>query len=133
MLYSGDSDTLPLKSIPVYVSRTSKEGRFTLRNLAGGSYKIFALKDGNTNYLFDQANEAVAFQDSLIRPSVEPLPKDTGRLVTDTLKKVREEVGEREEGEEGEERGRRRERSEDGGGGGTDVGSRTVWGGRERG
>jgi hypothetical protein len=70
MLYAGTADSLPLKSIPLYISRTDKEGRFLLRNLASGSYKIFALKDGNNNYLFDQPTESVAFLDSLITPSV---------------------------------------------------------------
>jgi len=70
MLYNGYADSLPLKTIPLYISRTDKEGRFTLKNLAGGSYMIFALKDGNTNYRFDQPTESIAFQDSLIQPSV---------------------------------------------------------------
>jgi uncharacterized protein (DUF2141 family) len=70
MLYSGTADSLPLKTMPLYISRTDKQGKFTLRNLAGGSYKIFALKDGNTNYVFDQVTESVAFLDSLITPWV---------------------------------------------------------------
>ncbi len=70
MLYSGSADSLPLKTIPLYISRTDKEGRFTLRNLAEGSYKIFALKDGNSNFMFDLVTESVGFQDSLIRPTI---------------------------------------------------------------
>lgn len=80
MLYNGTADSLPLKTIPLSISRTNKEGQFTVKNLASGSYKIFALKDGNTNYLFDQPTEAVAFLDSLITPSV------IINAVTDTLK-----------------------------------------------
>jgi uncharacterized protein (DUF2141 family) len=86
MLYSGDADSLPLKTIPLYISRTGKDGRFTLKNLAGGKYKIFALKDGNTNYKFDMPSEAVAFTDSLISPSVVMTPKsDSLKPVNDTL------------------------------------------------
>jgi hypothetical protein len=94
MLYSGTSDTLPLTSMPLYIARTTKDGKFTIRNVAGGAYKIFALKDGNTNYRFDQPTEAVAFQDSLIRPFAElrPLPDstktspDSAAAVRDSLK-----------------------------------------------
>ncbi|MFA5815517.1 MAG: Ig-like domain-containing protein [Bacteroidales bacterium] len=92
MLYSGNADSLPLKTIPLYLSRTDKEGKFTLKNLAGGSYKIFALKDGNNNLMFDQPAEAVAFLDSLITPTVVAAPaidsvkpaKDSINLVRDT-------------------------------------------------
>jgi uncharacterized protein (DUF2141 family) len=93
MLYSGTADSLPLKTIPLYISRTDKEGKFTLRNLAGGSYKIFALKDGNTNYRFDVPTEAVAFSDSLITPSVAlaPVP-DTAKPARDSLNPVRDSV-----------------------------------------
>lgn len=96
MLYDENTDSLPLKTIPLYISRTDKEGRFTLKNLAGGSYKIFALKDGNTNYLFDQPDEAVAFLDSLITPTVmevtvqDTLPSaaDSAAIVKDSLNPV---------------------------------------------
>ncbi|OFY55421.1 MAG: hypothetical protein A2X22_11170, partial [Bacteroidetes bacterium GWF2_49_14] len=80
MLYTGTSDSMPIKEIPIYISRTDKEGKFTLRNMAAGSYKIFALKDANSNMLFDQPTEAVAFMDSLIVPTVaapEPLTIDS--------------------------------------------------------
>ncbi len=79
MLYAGSSDTLPLKSMPLYIARTTKEGKFTLKNVAGGAYQIFALKDGNTNYRYDMPTESIAFQDSLIRPFAvgETLPDST--------------------------------------------------------
>ena len=85
MLYSGNADSLPLKTMPLYVSRTDKEGKFTLRNLAAGSYKIFALKDGNSNLKFDQPTENVAFLDSLITPFVVPAPPDTVKPQLDSL------------------------------------------------
>jgi uncharacterized protein (DUF2141 family) len=91
MLYSGTADTLPLKTIPLYICRTNKEGKFTLRNLASGSYKIFALKDANTNYLFDQPAESVAFQDSLITPWVIANPlADSLQTAADSLRSVRD-------------------------------------------
>lgn len=70
MLYQEDYDSLPLTKLPIYLSLTDKEGQYTLKNLASGSYKIFALKDANNNYLFDQPKEEIAFIDSLITPGV---------------------------------------------------------------
>ncbi|MCX6224084.1 MAG: Ig-like domain-containing protein, partial [Bacteroidia bacterium] len=91
MLFSGNADSLPLKTIPLYISRTDKEGRFTLKNLAGGSYKIFALKDGNTNYRFDLPTEAVAFLDSLITPTVVANPDTVSvKMAKDSLSPVRD-------------------------------------------
>ncbi|MFA6126233.1 MAG: Ig-like domain-containing protein [Bacteroidales bacterium] len=98
MLYNGTADSLPLKTIPLYISRTNKEGKFTLRNLAGGSYKIFALKDGNSNLKFDLPSEQVAFLDSLITPSILPPAaidsvkpiRDSMAVVSDTLKPSKE-------------------------------------------
>ncbi len=100
MLYAGTSDSMPITEIPIYISRTDKEGKFTLRNMAAGSYKIFALKDANSNMLFDQPTEAVAFMDSLIVPTVaatEPVTIDSvavsdslhvadSLVITDTIK-----------------------------------------------
>jgi len=80
MLYPQKNDTVPQDSVPckvrpLYISKTDKNGIFQLRNLRNEPYKIFALKDVNSNYLFDQPNEEIAFIDSLISPEVVVLPK----------------------------------------------------------
>ena len=59
--------TLPFDRI----SRTDSRGQFTIRGIAPGSYRIYALMDGNQNYLFDSKTEVIAFQDSVIVPSME--------------------------------------------------------------
>ena len=82
MLYQDDQDSLPLTDLPIYLSITNKEGLFSLRNLAGGSYKVFALKDGNSNFLFDQLKEEIGFLDTLITPGVRIIEK---LLATDTI------------------------------------------------
>ena len=63
MLYSGSDDSLPLKMLPSYFSKTAGDGTFEIRNVAPGSYKVFALKDNNTNFLFDNPEETIAFND----------------------------------------------------------------------
>ena len=74
------------------VSRTDSRGHFIIRGIAPGKYRIYALMDGNQNYLFDSKTEAIAFSDSIIIPSMEPatrqdtLWKDT--LTIDTIKTV---------------------------------------------
>jgi len=74
------------------VSRTDSRGHFIIRGVAPGSYRIYALMDGNQNYLFDSKTETVAFSDSVIVPSMMPATrqdtiwKDT--LTIDTIKTV---------------------------------------------
>ncbi|MCD6332873.1 MAG: Ig-like domain-containing protein [Bacteroidales bacterium] len=83
MLYARNEDSLPMIELPVYLAKTDKEGKFTIRNIAEGDYKIFALKDANSNFLFDQPAEPVAFLDSLMHPGV---LIDTLKPATDSAK-----------------------------------------------
>ena len=70
----------------VRISRTDSRGHFTIRGVAPGTYRIYALMDGNQNYLFDSKTEAVAWQDSLIVPSMAPaVRQDTVWNEIDTL------------------------------------------------
>ena len=74
------------------VSRTDSRGHFSIRGVAPGKYRIYALMDGNQNYLFDSKTEAIAFSDSIIIPSMMPATrqdtiwKDT--LTIDTIKTI---------------------------------------------
>lgn len=68
MLYDSVYDSIPYKQIPYYISRTRDNGDFELTNLRDMEYLIFALTDLNSNYLFDQSNEEIAFLDTLINP-----------------------------------------------------------------
>ncbi|MDR2121234.1 MAG: Ig-like domain-containing protein [Tannerella sp.] len=52
-------------------SKTNDRGRFTIRNIAEGRYRLFALNDANRDYLFDQPGEDIAFHDSVITPYFE--------------------------------------------------------------
>lgn len=73
-------------------SRTNDKGQFTIRNIAPGSYHIFALNDVNRDYKFDQPGEDIAFSDSLIVPSFEPATRqDTtwkDSLTIDTIRTI---------------------------------------------
>lgn len=74
MLYILDADSIPNDSLPilnrpVYVSRTNKEGEFELNNLRNIPYKLVALHDMNSNYLYDLPNEEIAYSDTIIMPA----------------------------------------------------------------
>jgi len=66
MLYLSMADSLPKKQLPRYFSQTDESGNFTIQNVKAGFYSIFALKDANKNYLYDQPGEAVGFQDKMV-------------------------------------------------------------------
>ncbi len=80
-LYNSHEANLFRSELPQYLSITNKDGKFSLNNLAQGSYSIFALKDANYNYYFDQPSEPLAFYDSLIQPGVNIIA-DSARSVT---------------------------------------------------
>ena len=67
MLYENLSDSIPIKQIPLYIGRTDTEGNFAVNNLRPGVYKVFALNDANSNFLFDLPNESIAYLDSSLR------------------------------------------------------------------
>ncbi len=73
MLYLDNNDTVPFDSVPYivkpyYLSRTDAQGQFEFHNLIDKSFKIFALEDVNSNLIFDQVTERIAFLDSIIEP-----------------------------------------------------------------
>ena len=85
-LYAADRDnldSLPMTTAPNYISKTDKEGQFSLNGLADKSYRVFALKDANANLYFDLANEASAFLDMLVTPSDSTLKPLTLHMFTE--------------------------------------------------
>jgi len=75
MLYDNIYDSVPYKETPYYISKSDESGSFSFTNIKKGKYKIFALKDANNDFLFDQPGEMIAFSDSLVTPQ----PIDTAR------------------------------------------------------
>lgn len=85
-LHKDLSDTAFTELPFVRISRTDSRGHFTIRGVAPGKYRIYALMDGNQNYLFDSKTEAIAWQDSLVIPSMVPaVRQDTVWNELDTL------------------------------------------------
>jgi hypothetical protein len=53
------------------VSRTDTYGHFTIRGVAPGTYRIYAVMDMDQTFSYSQRNEKIAWLDSLIIPSSE--------------------------------------------------------------
>ncbi|MBP7497119.1 MAG: Ig-like domain-containing protein [Bacteroidales bacterium] len=68
MLYDKYSDSVPYKSKPLYLCKTDEKGFFKFSNIKDNKYKFFALKDENSDYLYNSLKEKVAFIDTLIKP-----------------------------------------------------------------
>lgn len=71
-LYDDMSDTAFCKKPMLRVSRTDGNGRFVIKGIAGGSYRIYALQDADGNYMFSQKSEMLAFSRSIITPTFKP-------------------------------------------------------------
>ena len=89
-LYAADRenlDSLPMTTIPDYITKTDKDGKFSLNGLADKKYLVFALKDANANLYFDLPNEEVAFLDTLVQASClqKPAPPVMDSTVMDSL------------------------------------------------
>lgn len=53
------------------ISKTNESGIFTIKGIAEGKYRLYALGDINRDYTYDNPAEEIAFLDSLIVPSFE--------------------------------------------------------------
>lgn len=74
------------------VARTDSRGRFSVKGLSPGKYRIYALADANGNYLFDQKSEAIAFYEKEITPyATRAMRNDTiwrDSITVDTVRTV---------------------------------------------
>lgn len=61
MLYKELSDSVVSNQKPYYFARTDESGKFTIKHVGAGTYKLFALQDQNNNLLYDLNGEAIAF------------------------------------------------------------------------
>lgn len=67
MLYEASTyiDSTPYKKQPSYFSKTKADGTYKINNIRAGKYKVFALRDENRNYKYDES-EVIGFVDQEI-------------------------------------------------------------------
>ena len=65
-LYPQDSVNAIKRSKPYYFAKTDKAGNFQINNIKAARYQVFALKDQNYDYLYNQPNEMIGFMDSVV-------------------------------------------------------------------
>lgn len=89
MMYSEKADSMPLTTMPLYITRASENGKYRIDNIAGGEYMLYGLRDENNNKIYDLQTEDFAFADSAVSISPEdnyiPSRPDTLVVTTDTL------------------------------------------------
>jgi len=97
MLYLNINDTIPFDSLPYfvrpyYLTKTDASGNFTFNNLIDQPFKLFALNDQNSNLIYDQPSEAIAFLDTLISPVYKqtkvPDTIESDTMVIDDIEKI---------------------------------------------
>ena len=71
-LYADHADSAFRTKPMLRVSRTDSRGRFVIKGVAPGSYRIYALQDMDGNYMFNQKSEKIAFSHDIIVPSSKP-------------------------------------------------------------
>lgn len=64
MLYRNADDSSVQKSKPNYIAKLDSSGNFKFTNLSAGSYKVYALKDGDGGKTYNSKIELFAFADS---------------------------------------------------------------------
>ena len=91
-LHSSMSDTAFTKQPFERVARTDSRGRFSIKGLAPGKYRLYALADANGNYLYDQKSETLAFLETVVSPSaIRAMRNDTiwrDSITVDTVRTV---------------------------------------------
>ncbi len=83
-LYDQDVDSLPKTTLPAYLTKTKANGAFSFQNIRDGSYKVFALKDGNGNLRYDLPNESIAFADRMHASYKAPVKDTTAQAPAQT-------------------------------------------------
>ena len=84
-LYDDLSDTVFARKPFIRVSRTDSRGRFVIRGIAPGTYRVSALQDADGNYIYSQKSEMLAFSHETFNPYAKPdIRQDT--VWRDTLR-----------------------------------------------
>ena len=72
LLYDNLADSVVRTQRPFYFAKTRSDGAFTIENVRADTFKVFALKDNNLNYMYDIAGEGIGFpaQNVIVNDSI---------------------------------------------------------------
>lgn len=65
-----ESDSVVMQKKPLYATRSDGLGNFSFRALPRKFFKMFAIQDSNSNYLYDRGEEKIGFMDHPVVPSL---------------------------------------------------------------
>lgn len=86
-LYAAtENDTAVMRKKPRYITRVDGSGNFSFKSLPKKDFRIYAVQDGNNNYIYDYGEEKIGFLDYNVTPSLE---KDSN-YVFYTFKEIRD-------------------------------------------
>ena len=81
LLYRELADSFVVKHLPDYISRVDLKGYFRINNVKTGTYRLYALKDGDNSKNYNLPEEEFAFMNSPVEITPEknfiPVVKDT--------------------------------------------------------
>lgn len=73
MLYpAGDNDSAVVRHKPLYAVKVNAAGNFSFQFLPEKPFRIYALQDANSNYLYDMGQEKIGFLGETVVPSMQP-------------------------------------------------------------
>ncbi|MCB0704707.1 MAG: Ig-like domain-containing protein [Saprospiraceae bacterium] len=66
MLYDNLADTAVRKERPFYFARTDKSGHFLIQNVKSDTFRVLALEDLSSDYMFNQESERIGFPEDFL-------------------------------------------------------------------
>lgn len=70
MVHKNHADSAFKTLVPIRVTKSNPDGRFSIQNLSPGEYRLYALEDVNRNFRYDQPGERIAWNSQLVSPFV---------------------------------------------------------------
>jgi hypothetical protein len=67
---ANESDTAVLRKKPMYASRADASGNFSFRSLPQKQFKMYAIQDGNSNYIYEYGEEKIGFLNHTVTPAL---------------------------------------------------------------
>lgn len=70
VLYSAEeNDTAVMRKKPQYAVKANPSGNFSFRSLPRKAFRIYALQDANSNYMYDPGEEKIGFLNQTVIPT----------------------------------------------------------------